>query len=281
MKFFASMNVFSTGIENEKSSSDILVVTVNPVMSKKTPTPPMHPTRMCRGKNPMRRPSLRCPRSRNARPVRSEESAYAASVVATISASLFLPPHKACATLPTALPAEHVASNSALIPSTIPFAMIWKNGTTSIIMLPFAPAKPLPPAEYTTCATRAETKNMDTPAGMRFTVSGVPSKVDCIVECIMDPMESVDTRTPVNGGDAGKMSIPYERASRMLRRHPRRTAGRAARARDDVCLIEDGLKRVRVYATALETRVGFDLWGEEEEDVCAKIRPDSGSPPTA
>jgi hypothetical protein len=147
-------------------------------------------------------------------------------------------------------------------------------------MLPFAPAKPEPPAEYTTCATKAETKNMETPAGIRFTVSGVSSKVDCIVECIVDPMESVDMRTPVNGADAGKMSIPYERASRMLRRHPRRTAGRAARARDDVCLIEFGLRRVRVDATALETRVGFDLWGEEEEDVCARVKPDSGSPPT-
>lgn len=29
--------------------------------------------------------------------------------------------------------------------STIPLAIMWKNGTTSIIMLPFAPAKEDPP----------------------------------------------------------------------------------------------------------------------------------------
>jgi hypothetical protein len=74
--------------------------------------------------------------------VRSDESAYATSVVATIASSRPSP-----------------------ISAATRFAMMWKKGTTSIIMLPFAPAKPLPPAEYTICATSALTKNMDTPTG--------------------------------------------------------------------------------------------------------------------
>jgi hypothetical protein len=34
------------------------------------------------------------------------------------------------------------------------------------------------------------------------------------------------------------MNIPYKRASMMLRRNPKRTAGRGARAREEVYLME-------------------------------------------
>ena len=44
-------------------------------MMRKTPTPPMHPMRMWRGKKPMRVPSRRAPRRKNVKPVRIDEKA--------------------------------------------------------------------------------------------------------------------------------------------------------------------------------------------------------------
>ena len=88
--------------DSEKPSSSSLVLTANlkvwvlvlgsirsnstdPVMIRKTPTPPIHPMRMCRGKNPIRTPSRKAPRRKNARPVRIDEKAKAARVVAMTS----------------------------------------------------------------------------------------------------------------------------------------------------------------------------------------------------
>ena len=48
--------------------------------------------------------------------------------------------------------------------------------TTSIIMLPFAPAKPEPPNVYTSCATTVVTKNIDTPMGPRSVKTPVAGK---------------------------------------------------------------------------------------------------------
>jgi hypothetical protein len=41
----------------------------DPVSMRNAPTPPIHPTKICRGKNPMRRPSLRKPRRKKDSPV--------------------------------------------------------------------------------------------------------------------------------------------------------------------------------------------------------------------
>lgn len=49
--------------------------------------------------------------------------------------------------------------------------------TTSIIMLPFAPAKPEPPKVYTSCATTADTKNIETPMGPRSANTPVAGKM--------------------------------------------------------------------------------------------------------
>ena len=57
----------------------------DPVIIRKTPTPPIHPMRMCRGKKPMRTPSRKAPRRKNAKPVKIDEKAKAASVVAMTS----------------------------------------------------------------------------------------------------------------------------------------------------------------------------------------------------
>ena len=57
----------------------------HPVMKRKTPTPPIQPTRICLGKKPMRLPSLKTPSSRKVRPVRRDDSAKATSVVAMIA----------------------------------------------------------------------------------------------------------------------------------------------------------------------------------------------------
>jgi hypothetical protein len=46
--------------------------TSTPVCRRKKPTPPMHPIRICLGKNPMRDPSLQVPIKKNTNPVRTE-----------------------------------------------------------------------------------------------------------------------------------------------------------------------------------------------------------------
>lgn len=51
---------------------------------RKTPTPPMHPTRICRGKKPIMTPRRRYPSRKNVIPVRIEDKANAAIVVDTI-----------------------------------------------------------------------------------------------------------------------------------------------------------------------------------------------------
>jgi len=102
-------SVFS---ERENSSSCRRVETLRPVMIRNTPTPPMQPTRMCRGKKPMSEPSRKKPRRKNVRPmklcetvsglphphldryvipVRILENANATNVVATISPCLSPP----------------------------------------------------------------------------------------------------------------------------------------------------------------------------------------------
>jgi hypothetical protein len=134
-------------------------------------------------------------------PVRIDESAYAARVVAMISSSRPSP-----------------------ISAATRFAIIWKNGTTSIIMLPFAPAKPLPPAVYTTCATSALTKNMDTPAGA--------------------------SACAVNAPAAGKMSIPYDTPSSTFSSEPSSTAGSARAASTPRARNDGGDSAARVCARA-------------------------------
>ena len=49
--------------------------------------------------------------------------------------------------------------------------------TTSIIMLPFAPAKPDPPTVYTSWATTVVKKNIDTPMGPRSAKTPVAGKM--------------------------------------------------------------------------------------------------------
>jgi len=63
----------------------------DPVIIRKTPTPPIHPMSMCRGKKPIRTPSRKAPRRKNAKPVKTDEKAKAASVVAMISCGLSSP----------------------------------------------------------------------------------------------------------------------------------------------------------------------------------------------
>lgn len=77
----------------------------DPVMTRKTPTPPMHPMRICRGKKPIRTPSRKAPRRKNVKPVKIEEKAKAASVVAMTS-----------------------CGRSSPILSAKDVAIIWKNG---------------------------------------------------------------------------------------------------------------------------------------------------------
>jgi hypothetical protein len=123
----------------------------------------------------------------------------------------------------------------------------------------------------------------------KLTRVGPPSAfiVDPEVHLVVDlrePDEVRSTSTPVNGGRVGKMTISYEMASRMLRRHPSRTERKAARAREEVCLIEVGLKilvrRISVEARALDMKLGprSDSQGEY---VCTKERPNSRSSPIA
>ena len=86
--------------ENSSSLSPVLTVSLKgyyqhlvrhcqkptyPVIMRKTPTPPIHPMRMCRGKKPMRAPSRKAPRRKNVKPVKTDEKAKAASVVAMTS----------------------------------------------------------------------------------------------------------------------------------------------------------------------------------------------------
>lgn len=40
-----------------------------PVIMRKTPTPPIHPIKICRGKKPMRTPSLSAPKMKKVNPV--------------------------------------------------------------------------------------------------------------------------------------------------------------------------------------------------------------------
>jgi hypothetical protein len=54
----------------------------HPVSIKNHPMPPIHPTRMCRGKNPMMAPRRNLPRTKKVMPVRRVEKENAASVVA-------------------------------------------------------------------------------------------------------------------------------------------------------------------------------------------------------
>jgi len=54
--------------ERENSSSCRRVATLRPVIMRNTPTPPIQPTRMCRGKKPMREPSRKKPRTKNVKP---------------------------------------------------------------------------------------------------------------------------------------------------------------------------------------------------------------------
>ena len=49
--------------------------------------------------------------------------------------------------------------------------------TTSIIILPFAPAKPEPPSVYTSCDTTVVKKNIDTPMGPRPAKTPVAGKM--------------------------------------------------------------------------------------------------------
>jgi len=51
---------------NERSSCKMRLA--YPVSMRKTPTPPIHPTRMCLGKNPIRFPSLKEPRRKKVVP---------------------------------------------------------------------------------------------------------------------------------------------------------------------------------------------------------------------
>lgn len=44
-----------------------------PVSIKKAPTPPIHPTRICLGKNPTRAPNLSAPSKKNVRPIQDIE----------------------------------------------------------------------------------------------------------------------------------------------------------------------------------------------------------------
>jgi hypothetical protein len=57
------------GSVHVKSSSPSRVETVKPVTRRKTPTPPMQPTRMWRGKKPMSEPRRRKPSRKNEMPV--------------------------------------------------------------------------------------------------------------------------------------------------------------------------------------------------------------------
>ena len=63
----------------------------HPVSIKNHPTPPIHPTRMCRGKNPMIAPRRNLPRMKKVAPVRREEKANATSVVAMTALGLSSP----------------------------------------------------------------------------------------------------------------------------------------------------------------------------------------------
>ena len=63
----------------------------HPVSIKNHPTPPIHPTRMCRGKNPMIAPRRNLPRMKKVTPVRREEKANATRVVAITAWGLSSP----------------------------------------------------------------------------------------------------------------------------------------------------------------------------------------------
>ena len=63
----------------------------HPVSIKNHPTPPIHPTRMCRGKNPMRAPRRSLPRMKKLTPVRRAEKENATSVVAMTTWGLSSP----------------------------------------------------------------------------------------------------------------------------------------------------------------------------------------------
>lgn len=57
------------------------------MINKNAPTPPIHPTKICLGKNSLKEPNLRAPRAKKVRPMRKEERAKATIVVATMSLS--------------------------------------------------------------------------------------------------------------------------------------------------------------------------------------------------
>jgi len=63
----------------------------HPVSIKNHPTPPIHPTRMCRGKNPMMAPRRNLPRTKKLTPVRRADKENATSVVAMTAWGLSSP----------------------------------------------------------------------------------------------------------------------------------------------------------------------------------------------
>lgn len=98
---------------------------------------------------------------------------------------------------------------------------IQKHGhtTTSIIILPFAPANPLPPSVKTSWAITVERKNIDTPIPPRFANTPVAGKMIMPSIQIQRMDDREDERTDVQ-----------ETPSSMFNRHPSNTAGMARNA---------------------------------------------------
>ena len=125
----------------------------HPVSIKNHPIPPIHPTRMCRGKNPMMAPRRSFPRMKKVTPVRRDENENATSVVAMTAWGLFSPTILMISIARMLKNGCQGARNRA--------SFFCKNGsegrdrgrrtTISIIILPIPPEKPLPPNVNTSC----------------------------------------------------------------------------------------------------------------------------------
>lgn len=84
----------TANLRSSLAASNCLVLfgaLAHPVSIKNHPIPPIHPTRMCRGKNPIRAPRRNLPRMKKITPVRREEKENATRVVAITAWGLFSP----------------------------------------------------------------------------------------------------------------------------------------------------------------------------------------------
>ena len=81
----SSVSKFQSRLESRPAETSM------PVRNRNTPTPPMHPRSMLRGKKLTRPPSLKAPRRKKIMPVRTELRAYAVMTVAMTAAGLERP----------------------------------------------------------------------------------------------------------------------------------------------------------------------------------------------